>query len=239
MSAFDLYDGKDPRTLPLYSVRGAAFLLALHPATLRTWIYGRARRGGEGGTLEPLIQTPLAGRLSFVNLTEAHVLAAIRRRHGVPLPKVRQALDFIKRRNPTSLHPLVEEDFETNGVDLFVRHFEGPVNASRGGQMAIKEVIEVHLHRIARDDSGLPVRLFPFVRTQTHSSLEALRDDPKTIVVDPAMSFGQPILSGTNISTQTLISRFRAGDSIIELADDFELKSQLVEDAIRYEAKAA
>jgi hypothetical protein len=30
--------------------------------------------------------------LSFINLVEAHVLAAIRRRHGVKLPKVRLAL---------------------------------------------------------------------------------------------------------------------------------------------------
>lgn len=239
MPAFDLYGGKDPRTLPLYSLRDAAFLLALHPATLRTWVYGRARRARESGTLEPLIQTPARGRLSFVNLTEAHVLSAIRRQHGVPLPKVRQALDFIKRRNPASLHPLIEEDFETNGVDLFVRHFDWPVNVSRGGQMAIKEVIEVHLHRIGRDESGLPVRLFPFVRARPHSNLETLRDDPKTIMVDPAISFGRPVLSGTNISTQTLISRFRAGDSILDLAHDFELESQIVEDAIRYEAKAA
>jgi uncharacterized protein (DUF433 family) len=122
---------------------------------------------------------------------------------------------------------------------LFVRYFDLPVNASRGGQIAIKEIIEVHLHRIGRDDKGLPVRLFPFVRAQSNASLQTLRDDPKSIVVDPTISFGKPILSGTNISTQTLISRFRAGDSIVDLADDFDLEAQLIEDAIRYEAKAA
>ena len=38
-------------------------------------------------------------QLSFINLVEAFVLAGIRRQHEIPLPKVRNAVDYLRRHN--------------------------------------------------------------------------------------------------------------------------------------------
>ena len=65
------------------------------------------------------VDDPKKQYLSFVNLVEAHVLAAIRRRHGVRLPKVRRALDYLQRQFPVE-HPLINQAFQTDGLDLFV-----------------------------------------------------------------------------------------------------------------------
>jgi hypothetical protein len=46
-------------------------------------------------------------RLSFLNLIELLVLAAIRHKHAVSLPQVRRALRFLERRFP-SPHPLAD-----------------------------------------------------------------------------------------------------------------------------------
>lgn len=73
------YDDHDPREVPLYSVGEASRYLHIPSATLRSWVVGRAysTQGGES-FFEPLLRLPDvdAGRLSFSNLVEAHVLRA-------------------------------------------------------------------------------------------------------------------------------------------------------------------
>jgi len=39
--------------------------------------------------------------------------------------------------------PLIDQTFQTDGVDLFVEHYGDLVNASRGGQQAMKDIISV------------------------------------------------------------------------------------------------
>jgi len=63
---------------------------------------------------------------------EAHVLAAIRRRHGVKLPKVRAALDYVRKQFQVE-RPLIDQAFQTNGLDLFVERYGDMINASREG----------------------------------------------------------------------------------------------------------
>lgn len=111
---------------------------------------------------KPTIQLPDKEQrlLSFVNLVEAHVLDAIRRAHGVALWRVRKAIDYLKKQLG-SPHPLAEQRFVTDKVDLFVEMFGNLVNISQEGQLAMKELIETHLRRIERDTAGLPIRLYP------------------------------------------------------------------------------
>ena len=95
----------DPRVLPAYSVAEAAHHLRMPEETLRSWVVGRWYPvAGQSKRSRPLIHLddPQRQYLSFINLVEAHVLAAIRRRHGVKLPKVRTALDYVKRHEPVA-----------------------------------------------------------------------------------------------------------------------------------------
>ncbi len=48
------------------------------------------------------------------------------------------------------------------------------------------------------------------------------------------MSSGVPTVSGTGISIPILYGRFSAGDSIADLADDYELGAESIEDTIAY-----
>src|SRR5271156_6157983 len=91
----------DPRLLPAYPVAEAAHYLRMPEGTLRSWVVGRLYPvAGATKRSRPLIHLndPTDQYLSFINLVESHVLAAIRRRHGVKLPKVRTALDYVKRQ---------------------------------------------------------------------------------------------------------------------------------------------
>lgn len=66
-------------------------------------------------------------------------LRKIRRRHGVTLPQVRRALDYLNRSFP-SPHALADHEFQTNGVDLFAKKFGEYLNLSRAGQIEIKQL---------------------------------------------------------------------------------------------------
>ena len=99
--------------------------------------------------------------LSFVNLCKLHLLAVIRRHHGIKLAKVRQAIDFLRRelRMP---RPLTTQRFLTNGVALFVEHAGELLNLSKQGQQALRDDFVLALARIKFGGHGGPVLLFPF-----------------------------------------------------------------------------
>src|SRR5712671_5326693 len=137
----------DPRLLPAYSVAEAAHCLRMPEGTLRSWVSGRLYPvAGQSKRSRPLIHLddPKRQYLSFINLVEAHVLAAIRRRHGVKLPKVRNALNYVRRHFRIE-RPLIDQAFQTNGLDLFVERYGELINASREGQRVMKEIIGVYL----------------------------------------------------------------------------------------------
>lgn len=90
----------DPRDRPLYTLREAARYLGVPEATLRTWVRGRSYpvHGGQGWS-EPLITTPEGhSMLSFHNLVEANVLAALRKEHRITMGKVRQMVAYARER---------------------------------------------------------------------------------------------------------------------------------------------
>ena len=206
--------------VPAYTIPESAFLLRIPSATLRTWVYGRAGAPGS----KPLIIPAENSFLSFNNLVEAHVLSAIRQR--VSLASIRAAILYC-RKEMDSEHPLLNQEFLTDGVDLFVEELERLVNVSKRGQLAIKEILAIYLHRIERDTKGMPVRLFPFTR-DTHND-----QAPKNIVIDPKIAFGRPSVAERGIPVQSIADQFWAGDSFEELMIDFGLTKEELEEAIR------
>ena len=132
-SQFQIYGGKDPRDLPAYTVVEVAHYLRLPKTTLRSWVRGQSYATQQGWSrFAPLIHPPDDGEdlLSFVNLTEAYVLSAIRRKHSVPLQEMCIALDYLERQF-ASAHPLAEIQFAINGVDLFVERLGQLINVSQ------------------------------------------------------------------------------------------------------------
>lgn len=227
-------DQQDVRELPAYGIAEAAHYLLVPRATLRSWLAGMSygadpHRKFFKPVIQPAATSPLA--LSFVNLIEAHVLAAIRRKHRVDMPAVRRTIDFL-RKEFRSQHPLADHKFETNGVDLFVERFGQLVAVSQGGQLAVRELLQAHLKRIDRDEKGFPLRLYPFTRVGE-------TDQPKNIVIDPFISFGRAAISGTGVSTEVVAERFKAGESADELATDYGCAREKIEEAIRCELSLA
>jgi len=108
----------------------------------------------------------------------------------------------------------------------FTNLVEAYVLASLRRQHRI-QMLRPYLRRIEHDAAGLARRLFPLRRT-------AGADSPRVVVIDPYISFGKPTVAGTGVSVAILIDRFRSGEALTELADDYDMTLQQVEEAARY-----
>ena len=82
--------------------------------------------------------------------------------------------------------------------------------------------------RIEYNDDGAPIRFYPFTRGYG-------REDPKLVVIDPAVSFGSPVVAGSGVRTRAVAKFFVAGETIAELADEYRLCPAQIEEAVRYE----
>lgn len=222
---------------PSYRAGEVAYLLKVPNSTVLSWCFGQAYRNRQGApkTFQAVIEPadPVRRLLSFSNLCELHVLAAITRHHRVPLQRVRSAFARV-RTEMRSPRPLLAEDFRTNGLDLFLEHAGQLVNVSGGGQAAFRGEFERALDRIERGARGAPVRLFPFSRRPDRTT-----EQPQVIAIDPKIAFGRPIVAKARVRTDVIFDRFGAGDSPTEMAGDYGVREEDVLEALRYEQSLA
>lgn len=229
----DVYGGRDPRDIPTYQIREAVRYIHVPFGTLHRWCFGY-KSSGRGSFIPGIIHPHSSAppMLSFWNLAEAYVLSGIQKHHGISFQSIRRAISYVEK-NLHKPRPLLTQEFQADGVDLFVNHLESDslINASKQGQVAIKEAIIGTLKRVDRDYQGLITSIYPHV----HDSKEA-----RSVEIDPRRSFGRPVVIGTRVPTETIALRWQAGDSIESLAVDFELSRELIESALWWEnAKAA
>lgn len=241
MAVSPLPKDRDVREVPIYSLAEAALFLGIPATTLSYWV--RPHDYARLGHVEPFIvpagsSTDMAtGKdvawLSFYNLNEAHILSAITRFHGVKMPRVREAMTSIKElKLSNTAHRLLAHEFLTDGRDLFVKKIERKkklfIDLSQHGQLGLSQVLDLYLQRVIRDAEFNPIKLYP----EKQSS--------KVVSIVPTISSGRPIVDGKGIPVASLWNRYRAGDSIAFLAEDYDLEEDQVKGALDYcEQRAA
>jgi uncharacterized protein (DUF433 family) len=227
----------DRRDVPRYGIKEAARFLGMPVATLNSWVNGRNYPTAAGQKqFKPLLKLASPGTLSFFNLVEAHILLSTRKKHNVEMPAIRRAIDYVGRTFP-SPHPLLNENFLTDGKDLFIKKIENStgrvqtINVSSWGQLGLGPILDFYLQRIVRDEKGWPIKLFP-IRMNWPGDLKS--DAPRVVVIDPAISSGQPVVNGTGVMAQVIVGRFNTGEDIEEIAEDYGLKTSQIQEVIRY-----
>lgn len=220
-----------------YRATEVARILGLPAGTVNAWCFGHDYRHRDGSRkqFKRVIEPANSRRreLSFVNLCELHLLGVIRRHHGIKLVQVRKAIDFLRRKLDVP-RPLATQRFLTNGVALFVEHAGELLNVSEQGQQALRDDFALALARIEFGRHGGPVLLFPFTRNASPGG-----DQPRSVVVDPARSFGRPVMTGIYVRTEVIDQRFHAGDTIAEMAEDYGVPAADIEEALRFEHRRA
>jgi uncharacterized protein (DUF433 family) len=212
----------DRREIPAYGIIEVADYLRVPRKTVEYWV---------AGGKSPLIQAPSTSppRFTFMNLLECHILSAMRWK-GVKVEKVRRGLEYIGREWP-SKHPLLDQLFETDGVDLFISRLPDEIiNVSRQGQLGFKGILEAFLERIELDTSRIAAKFFPFVE-------EKKPGEPKIIEINPSVAFGRPVIAGTGITADVIAGRFAARESVAALAEEYGRPPGEIEEAIRWARK--
>jgi uncharacterized protein (DUF433 family) len=231
----DVYRGRDPRAVAAYTAAEAARYLRIPERTLYDWSFGYSYPVKNGRRHAPALikgAGPDHHLLSFTNLAELHVLDALRRGHHLRMKRIRQAIVYVGRRFETD-HPLIHQEMWTDGLSVFIDHYGELVNATQEGQLAMRQVLQAHLQRIERDVTGI-VRLFPLTRKR-RADAAGVADEPRIIAIDPQVAFGRPVIKGSRIPTVEVAERFKAGESLQDLATDFRRPIEEIEEAVRVE----
>jgi uncharacterized protein (DUF433 family) len=219
----------DPRLAPAYTVAQAAHYLKIPTPTVRSWVLGRdyPRQSGKA-RFKPVIVTPTDG-LSFRNLIELAALRALRTEHELKLSAVRVALDYAARelRVPDLL---ASKDLYAQPGELFLERYGQLISLNRAGQLGIQAVLEGLLHRI-QWDKGLAVRFFPPLPNRS-------RPEAKSVMLDPRVAFGRPVLTRLGVSTAVIVDRINAGEEKAELSKDYGATDEEIMDALAYERAA-
>jgi uncharacterized protein (DUF433 family) len=220
----------DPRLAPIYSIADAARYLKIPSPTVRSWVAGHnyPRRGGKARS-RPVISTSgdPSRLLSFRNLIELAALRALRTEHEFKLSAVREALDYARKQlNVSDL--LASRALYAKPGQLFLERYGSLINLNRAGQLGIKAVLDGLLQRIEWD-KNLPTRFFPALPN---------RGDARTVQIDPRIRFGRPTIARLGVSTEVIVDRVNAGESLESVAEDYGATRDEILDALAYERAA-
>jgi uncharacterized protein (DUF433 family) len=199
----------DPLEVPNYGLQEAVRYLHVPDSTLHYWMRPSV------GLLNPADRE--LRLFSFKNLIECYVLNGLREIHGVRVPKIQRALSYLRRKFP-SRHPLADYELKTDGRWIFFWHQDNYLNLCLEGQVGITTILDTYLRRVEREWQTGKWILYPFI---TLGQMRTPGDHPRIVSVNPQVCFGMPVLSGTRITTATLASRYRGGDSIPLLASSY------------------
>jgi len=98
-------------------------------------------------------------------------------------------------------------------------------------QLGLGPILDFYLRRIQRDEKGWPMKLFP-IRMNWAGDLNS--EPPRVVVIDPAVSSGRPVVTGTGVMAEVIVGRFNTGEGIGSIADDYGLEASQIEEVLRY-----
>ena len=223
-------DASDARlSRAIFTLRETAGYLSVPKSTIHDW----ARPGaGQRALITVFPRTGAQATVPFIGFAEAHVLSAFRRA-GVPLQRIRPAVDALSRTIGLD-HALASKQLYTDGAEVLYDYAterdEGELLelvVVRTGQHQFSEVVRDYLKRISYGSDGWASR----VRLPSYKRAE--------VVVDPRIAFGLPLVIHGGARVEDLVDRFVAGDSVADIADDFGVPPEEVEDVIRVATRAA
>jgi uncharacterized protein (DUF433 family) len=209
----------DSRDQPLYPAAEAALYVEVPAHVMTAWID------------QKLLRTPAGSKiLSYNNLIEAFILKTIRA-DGVKGKNLAEAVRVLGKLNQESSHPLFDAQLRTDGNSLFLQEWSGSVvvNLSKGGQHAFPNMVRKHLTRVEWDRANLPTKFFPRVGQKAS----------KIVVLQPGFGSGRPTIVDRGILVSVLYRRWESGESVKDLAEDYDLRSTEVQAAVDYHGQIA
>lgn len=222
--------GDDPRvTRALFTLRETATFLDVPKSTVHWWARSQDVK-------HPLITCfPSRGRqatVPFIGFAEAFVLSSFRRA-GVPLQRIRPAVEVLEREIGVE-HALASKRLYTDGAEVLFDY------ANKSGERKVMELTVVRTQQRQFTDvvKGY-LRRIQYGRDGWADSVRLPTYEHAEVIVDPRVAFGLPLVVHGGARVEDLVDRFRAGDSVSDIATDFSVPPEEVEDVIRVATRVA
>lgn len=216
----------------VYPLRQAARLVGADSAAVRRWVLGYSRRG----TAYPPLWTPEVNAaelgeaaIGFRDLLELRLVAAFAR-HGVSLRVIKTTADFARADFGTE-YPLTARRFLTDGKTIFLEAVKSATGDNElldvpKRQLVFGDIIRPSLYAGIEYEGPRARRWYP------------LGSERKTVVLDPGIQFGTPIVARVGVPTDVIHASFVAeGRDRKAVARIFGVTPQEVDAAVRFEAK--
>ena len=212
----------------LYSIPEANRLTGVPARTIRRWIEGYSyARSGEKFESTPLWHSSVFSEsipcIDFLDLIELRVVDAILK-EGVSLHAVRAAL--IKARELFQVdRPFSSSCFKTDGKSVFLeiqKDSDDPklIDLIKN-QYAINRVLEPSFKNIDFNNTTAS-RWWPLSRKSS-------------VILDPKLSFGAPVVNETFVPTAVLVNAVDQFGSVRAAAKWFDVSISSVNDALSFE----
>jgi len=208
---------------PVYVMHQVDHLLGLPGGTARRWIDGYERANK---WYAPVIREATTGNetVSWGEFVEAKLLAAYRDK-GVPMLHMRPAVERMRDQFGVR-YPLAHVQPFTAGKELMYQ-----IQDATGLDKALRIVV-------ARSDQYvLTPASSSFVDTVEWDNDLVVRVRPlghqSPVVIDPLRQFGSPVVR--SVPTEVIAEQFRSGDPTAMIGELYELSTDYVEAALRYE----
>ena len=221
----------------IYPLSQAARLVGEDPRALRRSLQGCWRKyKGERVRFEPLWETQLKHEglpedvIGFRDLLELRMVSAFVR-HGVGRKVIRATVESASK-NFGQDYPLTNQQFLTDGKCIFLQAIvqstgEPSMIDVLRKQFVFSDIIQPSLYAGIEYGADGAVRWFPLGKR-------------KTIVLDPALHFGTPVISHTGIPTDTIYASYLAeGRDKNMVARVFDLTPRMVAEAVEFEERLA
>jgi uncharacterized protein (DUF433 family) len=215
----------DKFTDPLLTPKDVARHLRIPESTMYYWL-------GEEAGGAPLVHRVVPEKrgwpsVPFVAVVEAYVLRSLRDL-GLTKSKIREAAAEVRRSFQTP-YALATQKITTDGVDIFVHYADGDLARVGDRQLPIRDVIDDYLHYINWD-----------VTDGFASSLRLRQySDIAPVIIDPRFGWGAPVVETTKVPVDAVVDLWTAGETLEDVAYEYDLTRDQVEAICRAAARAA
>ena len=214
----------------LYTPEEAAFYARVSTRTMNRWIYGNKQ--GER-VIKPQKSSDQDRVVTFLDFVQTLAIRDIRTKHKVPLPKIRDAVDFARTKGieyPFAVQhtTYLFSDAEDKGHGEVVINIDHQLLQASGhsrGNFVMKEVAELYMRDLYfNPDTGLAEQFVAW----------GGRESEYRIVMNPHIRFGEPVVHPTGYTAQSLWEAYEIEGGIIAASKAFAVDVRAIELALDY-----
>ena len=212
----------------IYTIPEAARLSVIASARVRRWVQGSAGEKGRPALWHPQLHDSSSRvvNIGFRDLMEIRFVNVFLKL-GLSFHVIRIALDYAKNDLRVE-YPFSTQKFQTDGKRIFTEL----ANQTRDKVLLDLKSREYGSYEVLKQS------LYDGLEFGEDSQIARWKPDPvryPTIILDPQIAFGAPIIKGTGLRTSAMFESAKAEGSVKRTAEIYDVSAIAVQEAVDFE----